>query len=81
MQTYSVPLVKQIVVDTGKEVLVCRYDQKQKLLFQQNRSRDANISVQDFVIKLNETVNVAKSKGYKIKISEVPAGSTWNVKI
>ena len=77
MLQYKTKLVRQIRVDTGTQVLICRYDFENKLLFFQNRSKDCEMSVDEFLHKVTDTINACKEKGYKISCVDVPANNKW----
>lgn len=75
---YKTKLVKQIKVNNNGTLLVCRYDNG--LLYQQNRSKDVSMCLDDFLDRLNITIEEAKKRKYKIEITDVPIGSNWPTK-
>jgi len=69
--------LKQVVVDTGTQKLECRYDVLTHTLLFQNKSHDAEMSLDDFFDRLSKTQKVAKERGYKVTVKEVGEKENW----
>jgi len=71
-------IVKQVIVETGTEILKCRYNPRTGLLYQQNRSKDVEICLDDYLDRMNKTRETAKSRGYNFRTYDVAEKADWN---
>ena len=78
VKEYKTQLVKQVKVNAPNgQLAVCRYDVIKGILYFQNRSKDASMSLDDFLDRMNTTVKQSKGRGFRVSITDVPIGSTW----
>lgn len=70
--------VKQIMIKClGDIIQVIRYDTEKQLLYQQNRSRDQHICLDDFIARLQTTKEQVKKKGLILEESHVLETELW----
>jgi hypothetical protein len=69
--------VRQIFITNGKVNDVRRYDVKNHLLYGQNRSHDQEISLDDFIDRLNNSIKQAKINKWIIIDNRVNIKALW----
>ena len=71
--------VSRVLVKTKDAIMECRYDVEKSLLYQQNRSRDMEICLDDYLDRRGKTISVAKERGYKVICDSVAITEPWTV--
>ena len=71
--------VKQVTVYTNDNVMACRYDVEKGLLYKQNRSKDIEICLDDFLNRMNTTIKQAKEKCFQCEVTSVGIKEAWPV--
>ena len=71
--------VKQVYIedDKGGNKDCVRWDNVKQLLYKQNRSYDLHICLDDFLNRLNHSITMAKSRGFKIEVKDVAINEPW----
>ena len=70
--------IRQVIIRDGLGILeVVRYDVSKQLLYKQNRSKDLNICLDDFLDRLKLSREEAKRQNFEVIESRVESTALW----